>query len=73
MQKVDLFPDSIRSPATRRQYTTTLKTFLRDTKTKDLREIDPKTLQSKLIEYVVWLKREARDGVRSTLRLTAPG
>lgn len=60
MQKVDLFAESIRSPATRKQYMTTLKTFMRDTEIEDLRLIEPKVLQTKLIEYVVWLKNNGR-------------
>jgi len=39
---------------------TTLKTFMRDNKFKDLRLIEPKLLQTKLIEYVVWLKNNGR-------------
>jgi integrase len=55
IQKVDLFAKSIKSPATRANYTITLRKFKKDMGVDDLRNVAPKDLQNMLIQYVVAL------------------
>jgi integrase len=59
MAMVDLFLDSIKSPETRKDYVDAIRRFATWAGIKtELRRIGPKVIQTKLIEYVVYLKNK---------------